>query len=537
MLFIGALIGFAVGVVKVVAGSAIRTGLGAVALGSRVGYSAYLNTVRAAVLLGRGVAQIGASLGGAGGAASPTYTGSSAAERFRNNRDFSYSYKPDLEYEPVYQSELDAGVEVVVPRIGADLSIQTLDELQSKTPNLRDTPLDGSRALGSTIPRSLTGRVVSRPVVFSKYNPAIALPKSLGNIIYERRSNVLVQDGMMSGVMDSSNVLTIPTEITILAYDEQTGFVKYLIDDENGRNELIVAFEEVRKQYVEEKKVEWENSPWIKGTGGVSATQLELLERNSSFIVKHAIKRAIAERKIGWRSWVPIYGAYLKYREGKSVNDAILQDEGLIGGALDGILSLLDVYVLYKAMGRLAQISASLLRKSNTLVKAELVLSRKNSYRKYFSKFTNGWRNHSYGEFNTEIIKSKSGFWETEELISQGAHNPNGLNKTFRVKQGTFTKPNPPVSDKPFKAVIEVRYKSGEWIEKEVETNIFPYNWSEQRIKEEIAYVYENTVAKGVNLRRAKINGNKEFVGQSTAGFDILIEVDRFGNIINAYPI
>jgi len=131
MLFIGALIGFAVGVVKVVAGSAIRTGLGAVALGSRVGYSAYLNTVRAAVLLGKGFASTGGgSLGGGG-----------ASGAWSSNNTDSNDVDNQLPYEPIYQTSLDEGVEIIDRRPWDGVPILTLDALPNTSSSITNAPI------------------------------------------------------------------------------------------------------------------------------------------------------------------------------------------------------------------------------------------------------------------------------------------------------------------------------------------------------------------------------------------------------------
>lgn len=62
---------------------------------------------------------------------------------------------------------------------------------------------------------------------------------------------------------------------------------------------------------------------------------------------------------------------------------------------------------------------------------------------------------------------------------------------------------------------------------------MFPINWNLDRVKEEIALVYEKTVGKGKEL---KLPVNKFIDFDSTNTFEILIEVDKSGNILNAYP-
>ena len=67
---------------------------------------------------------------------------------------------------------------------------------------------------------------------------------------------------------------------------------------------------------------------------------------------------------------------------------------------------------------------------------------------------------------------------------------------------------------------------------------MFPKNWSEQRIKEEIAFVYENTFIKNSG-KKVRLTTDKfdKFEGLTTTGFNIRIEVDELGNIMNAYPL
>lgn len=59
-----------------------------------------------------------------------------------------------------------------------------------------------------------------------------------------------------------------------------------------------------------------------------------------------------------------------------------------------------------------------------------------------------------------------------------------------------------------------------------------------ERVQEEVAFVYENTVAKGIN-KKVKMPNDifNKYEGASSLGFTIRIEVDDLGNIMNAYPI
>lgn len=89
----------------------------------------------------------------------------------------------------------------------------------------------------------------------------------------------------------------------------------------------------------------------------------------------------------------------------------------------------------------------------------------------------------------------------------------------------------------PFKCKIEVKYKGGEWVPKTAESTIFPKNWSKERIQEEVAFVYENSVVKGTGLDPNTVkNIFQKYKAMCSQGFEIVIEVDINKNIFNAYP-
>jgi len=67
------------------------------------------------------------------------------------------------------------------------------------------------------------------------------------------------------------------------------------------------------------------------------------------------------------------------------------------------------------------------------------------------------------------------------------------------------------------------------WLKKRSRSTFFPQNWSEQRIKEEIAFAYGNKQPVG--------NKQFEFVGKTTDGIDVTIFIDKSGNITSAFPI
>jgi len=127
-------------------------------------------------------------------------------------------------------------------------------------------------------------------------------------------------------------------------------------------------------------------------------------------------------------------------------------------------------------------------------------------------------------------------------LVSQGGHRGSGiLNGSIDVEkildpEGIYSMTQL-ADDVPFKAKISIKYKDG-YLVKNAESSMFPKNWDVKRIQEEIAYVYENTVAKGLNKKiKAPTDLFDKYEGSTSVGFKIRIEVDNTGKIMNAYPI
>lgn len=60
----------------------------------------------------------------------------------------------------------------------------------------------------------------------------------------------------------------------------------------------------------------------------------------------------------------------------------------------------------------------------------------------------------------------------------------------------------------PFDALILVRYKQGQWIEKQVKSSMFPKKWDIKRVKEEIAMDYDAMIKEGFELKWQIININ-----------------------------
>ena len=93
--------------------------------------------------------------------------------------------------------------------------------------------------------------------------------------------------------------------------------------------------------------------------------------------------------------------------------------------------------------------------------------------------------------------------------------------------------------DIPYIARINIKSLTGELFPTVAKSSMFPHNWSKERIMEEVTWVNENTVAKGKGLNPDSVTKkNKQYKFKDSNGnFDILIEVDNNGRIINAYPL
>jgi len=86
-----------------------------------------------------------------------------------------------------------------------------------------------------------------------------------------------------------------------------------------------------------------------------------------------------------------------------------------------------------------------------------------------------------------------------------------------------------------FKAKVSIKYSLSQLFPKDAISTMFPKNWSLERIKEEVAFVYENTVVKGVIPRHLSDN-TLTYDGVSSTGFKIRIQMKN-GKIINTHPI
>lgn len=157
---------------------------------------------------------------------------------------------------------------------------------------------------------------------------------------------------------------------------------------------------------------------------------------------------------------------------------------------------------------------------------------------KYAEKFDANFVHHLSGDVALESLtiffkedyyivqKGQGGHWLNEFLKVDSVIDPPGISKVRDL-------PN----DLPFKARVTIKSLKGKLFPKSAESSMFPRNWSIKRIQEEVALVYENTVAKGLSqIPRQPTDVFDKYRGASTSGFDIIIETDDFGNIMNAYP-
>ena len=166
---------------------------------------------------------------------------------------------------------------------------------------------------------------------------------------------------------------------------------------------------------------------------------------------------------------------------------------------------------------------------------------RKLALSKWLKKFDKNFVNHLSGDIELIKVKFTSVWMQSESWLYRGVQGQGGhwLNKFLKVDKVTFPQGISNVAqladDVPFKAKITIKSSKGKTFPKLEESSMFPKNWSLDRVKEEVAFVYENTVAKGAGLKNTQ-NGISNYEGISTKGFEIRIQI-KDGNIINAHPI
>lgn len=169
----------------------------------------------------------------------------------------------------------------------------------------------------------------------------------------------------------------------------------------------------------------------------------------------------------------------------------------------------------------------------------EIIKKRKAALIKYSDKFDENFINHLSGDIAIEKITI---FFRDLYYIGTKGQGGHWMNKFLKI-DSLVPPPNySSVADipfeTPFRARVSIKSLKGKLFPKDAVSTIFPKNWSKERIAEEVAYVYENTVAKGKGLNPDSL---KKLLRQykfkdSNGKFDIIIEVDDLGKIMNSYP-
>ena len=160
---------------------------------------------------------------------------------------------------------------------------------------------------------------------------------------------------------------------------------------------------------------------------------------------------------------------------------------------------------------------------------AEATKIRKTAFAKWASKFEKKFHHHFDGEFTIGRFSKRDA---TQILKGHGGHNHSVIGDNIRIRRYL----SQPINNHPFEVLIDIRYKNGQWIEKQAKSSMFPENWNIERVKEEIALVYDKMIDSGV-FEQIKNHRTPSFKSLDSNGiFEIKIEFDEFGNITNAYP-
>jgi len=165
--------------------------------------------------------------------------------------------------------------------------------------------------------------------------------------------------------------------------------------------------------------------------------------------------------------------------------------------------------------------------------------------RKWAHVFDESFYNHLSGDVGFKSYKIFNNKWLRYEdwiYLSEYGEGGHFINRFLSIDELIYPEGLKTIEkltdDTPFIAKVIVKSKYGKRFPKINTSSMFPKNWSLERIQEEVAWVYENTVAKGVHqLRRAPNDKFTKYQFKSTVGFDIRIEVNDIGNITNAYPL
>lgn len=124
-------------------------------------------------------------------------------------------------------------------------------------------------------------------------------------------------------------------------------------------------------------------------------------------------------------------------------------------------------------------------------------------------------------------MQGQGGHWLNKFLVVDKITFPPGVSKVSQL-----------ADDVPFKANVTIKSLKGKKYVKLEESSMFPKNWSLERIKEEVAWVYEKAINDS-NLIKIKTTTTKlgRMEAECSSGFKIRIEFDMKKNILNAYPV
>jgi hypothetical protein len=160
------------------------------------------------------------------------------------------------------------------------------------------------------------------------------------------------------------------------------------------------------------------------------------------------------------------------------------------------------------------------------LLETKQKVERITAHTKHSENFKEKFHDHFDGELKIERLSKRN---NTPVIGGTGGHNNAVIGKNVIIRRYLTQ----PIDDKPFDALISVRYSNGQWIEKTPKSTMFPKNWDIIRVKEEISLVYDKMIKSGKELKY----DNDFFIENNSIGtFKIKIEFDKFGNITNSYP-
>ena len=116
-------------------------------------------------------------------------------------------------------------------------------------------------------------------------------------------------------------------------------------------------------------------------------------------------------------------------------------------------------------------------------------------------KWAHVFEEHFYNHLSGDVAKEKiTIFFHDIWYIVPKGEGGHFLNKYVKVKEilcpEGIRSINQLPGDVPFIAKINIVSEAGKRFPKRISSSMFPKNWTYERIREEVAFVYENTVAK-----------------------------------------